>query len=232
MQTKASKNIAIAIDGPAGAGKSTTAKLVAVSLGYLHIDTGAMYRAIALKVLRHNIPLDDVEKISSLAQNTEIRLVPSNTGPEVLLDGESVTSFIRIPEVSQAASKVSAIAGVRTVMVREQQRLAQHGGVVLEGRDIGTVVLPHAELKIFMVADIHERAKRRMAELAQTGIPSREEDVLHDLELRDQQDSTRSVSPLRKADDAVEVDTSHLTIEQQVQFIVDRAIHVIGGCPS
>ena len=223
MHRKEQKKITIAIDGPAASGKSTTAKLVAQKLGYLHIDTGAMYRALTLKALEKKLDLSDKEKIASLAQTSTIRLEGGNPTTKVFLDGIDITDKIRTPQVNQSVSAVSSYQGVREVMVQEQQRIAVHGGVVLEGRDIGTVVFPLAELKIFMVAGVHERVKRRKKDLALCGIEAEEKELIKEIETRDRKDSTRDISPLRKAADAIELDTSNLTIEEQVDFIVAHA---------
>ncbi len=221
------KKITIAIDGPAASGKSTTAKLVAHKLGYLHIDTGAMYRAITLKALDEKIDLSDKNKIVRLARTSTIRLEVENCTTKVFLEGIEVTKRIRTQLVSRSVSTVSSYEGVREVMVQEQQKMAASGGVVLEGRDIGTVVLPKAELKIFMVASVEERARRRKGELSLVGIEANQDDLIKEIEMRDQKDSTRAVSPLRKAPDAIELDTSHLTIEEQVDFILERAKEII-----
>ncbi|MGD0590380.1 MAG: (d)CMP kinase [Bacteroidota bacterium] len=223
MHRKEQKKITIAIDGPAASGKSTTAKLVAQKLGYLHIDTGAMYRALTLKALEKKFDVSDQEKIVSLAQTSTIRLEGGNPTTKVFLDGIDITDKIRTPQVNRSVSTVSSYQGVREVMVREQQKIAVDGGVVLEGRDIGTVVLPSAELKIFMVAGVHERVKRRKKDLALCGIETEEKELIKEIETRDRKDSTRDISPLRKAADAIELDTSNLTIEEQVDFIVARA---------
>ena len=221
------KKITIAIDGPAASGKSTTAKLVAHKLGYFHIYTGAMYRAITLKALDEKIDLNDKKEIVRLAQTSTIRLEVENCTTKVFLEGIEVTKRIRTQLVSRSVSTVSSYEGVREVMVQEQQKMAASGGVVLEGRDIGTVVLPKAELKIFMVASVEERARRRKGELTLVGIEANQDDLIKEIEMRDQKDSTRAVSPLRKAPDAIELDTSHLTIEEQVDFILERAKEII-----
>jgi cytidylate kinase len=223
------KKITIAIDGPAASGKSTTAKLVAHKLGYLHIDTGAMYRAVTLKALDEKIDLSDKKKIVHLAQTSTIRLEVTDGATKVFLDGIEVTKRIRTPLVSRSVSTVSSYVGVRDVMVQEQQKMAAAGGVVLEGRDIGTVVLPHAELKIFLTASVEERARRRKKDLALVGIIANQDDIVIEIETRDQKDSTREASPLRKAPDAIELDTSSLTIEEQVDVILRRAKEVIQG---
>jgi cytidylate kinase len=217
------KNIVIAIDGPAAAGKSTTARRVAEILGYLHIDTGAMYRALTLKILRAKIPLGSGEEIGKVTEATTVKLERRNEENTVFVDGQDVTAEIRTPEVTKAVSKISSYPFVRKMMVREQRKLAEGGGVVLEGRDIGTVVLPDADLKIFMVANVAERAKRRKKDLAEVGIDVDEETLVEEINSRDTQDATREVSPLRKAKDAIELDTSSMTIDDQVQFIVNKA---------
>ncbi len=223
------KKIVIAIDGPAASGKSTTARMVAERLGYLHIDTGAMYRAITLRVLEEGIPLDAVDKIAALAERCRIRLERLNGSNRILVDERDVTEKIRSLEVTKNVSLISGYEPVRRVLVREQQRIAEQRGVVLEGRDIGTVVLPNADLKIFMVADALERAKRRKKELAATGVKVDEKALMEELRERDRSDETRAVSPLRKAPNAIELDTSDLTIEQQVDFIVRKAKAIIKG---
>jgi cytidylate kinase len=221
--------ITIAIDGPAASGKSTTAKLVAHKLGYLHIDTGAMYRALTLKALDEKIDLSDKKEIVHLAQTSTIRLEVKDSTTKVFLDGTEVTKRIRTQQVNRSVSTVSSYKGVRDVMVQAQQQMAASGGVVLEGRDIGTVVLPKAELKIFMIASVEERARRRKKDLALVGIEADQDDLVKEIDARDQKDSTREASPLRKAPDAIELDTSTLAIEEQVDFILERAKDIIRG---
>jgi cytidylate kinase len=221
------KKITIAIDGPAASGKSTTAKLVAHKLGYLHIDTGAMYRALTLKALDEKIDLDDRKEIVRLARTSTVTLEEKDGTTRVFLDGTEITKRIRTQQVTRAVSTVSSYKDVREIMVRVQQKMAATGGVVLEGRDIGTVVLPEAELKIFMVASVEERARRRKKDLALAGIEAEQDDLVKEIEARDQKDSTREASPLRKAPDAIEMDTSNLTIEEQVDFILERAKNII-----
>jgi cytidylate kinase len=218
------KHFAIAIDGPAASGKSTTARLVAEGLKLLHIDTGAMYRAVTLKVLDEQIDISDQAAVEEIAHSCRIGLQSNREGNRVFLDGVDVTGRIRLPQVTNAVSAVSSYPGVREVMVREQRRMAEHTDVVLEGRDIGTVVLQDADLKIFMVANVHERARRRKKDLAENGIDA--DELAQEIELRDMKDSTRKASPLMKAADAIELDTSGLTVEQQVQFIIDRAKNI------
>ncbi len=224
------KKIIIAIDGPAASGKSTTAKLVADQLGYLHIDTGAMYRAMALKVLRSNISPTDSASIARLAGLTTVRLVHKpgqNKNLRVELDGHEVSEEIRLPEVTNIVSPVSTIQAVRALMVKEQRAMGKEGGIVLEGRDIGTVVFPNAELKIFMKADPRERALRRKRELDTKGVTVLLDQLEQEIIERDTIDSQREISPLRMADDAVVVDTTNLTIEQQVTFIVNKAKEIM-----
>jgi len=217
------KQLIIAIDGPAASGKSTTAKLVAARLNYLHVDTGAMYRAMTLKVLESEIDLTDVKAIAALARSTKIRLVPREGGFSVELDGKDVTEKIRTPKVTGAVSAVSMIAEVRQRMVQEQRAMGKNGAIVLEGRDIGTVVFPDADLKIFMIAHQHERAARRSKEMAAKGIATEIDELEKEIVERDKKDTTRSISPLTKAQNAIVLDTTDLTIEEQVEFIVKKA---------
>jgi CMP/dCMP kinase len=224
------KRITIAIDGPAASGKSTTAKLVAQRLGYLHLDTGAMYRAITLGVMNQHIDVTARERVQAFAQAANLVVeARGSRGNRILLNGKDVTAEIRSPEVTNNVSTVSSYEAVRSVLVREQRKLAAQGGIVLEGRDIGTVVLPDADLKIFMNAAVSERARRRKKELLTAGIEVGDEDVVKEIEERDRKDSTREVSPLKEAPDAVRLDTSSLTIEEQVDFIVARAQSIISA---
>lgn len=222
------KRIIIAIDGPAASGKSTTAKRVAAALGYLHIDTGAMYRAMALKVLRARIEPNDKQKVAALADTTTVRLVNQNGQVRVVLDGKEVSDEIRLPEVTNMVSPVSTVPEVRSLMVKEQRAMGTDGGIVLEGRDIGTIVFPEADLKIFMRADARERAVRRKKELETKGITVALDVLEQEILDRDRIDSERSMSPLKQAADAIEVDTTHLSIEQQVDLIVTKANAIIG----
>ena len=217
------KQLIIAIDGPAASGKSTTAKLVAARLKYLHVDTGAMYRAMTLKVIESGIDPKDVKEIAALARSTKIRLVPREGGFGVELDGTDVTEKIRTPKVTSAVSAVSMIAEVRQRMVQEQRAMGKNGAIVLEGRDIGTVVFPDADLKIFMVAHQRERASRRSKEMAAKGIETEIDELEREIVERDKKDATRSISPLAKAHNAIVLDTTDLTIEEQVDFIVTKA---------
>ncbi len=221
------KKIIIAIDGPAASGKSTTARRAAEQLGYLYIDTGAMYRAITWQVLSENIEPSNIEEISRIADKIHVRLKTDNSSLKVLVDGKDVTREIRLPEVTQAASAVSSVPQVREVMVREQRVMGKEKGVVLDGRDIGTVVFPEAELKIYLIANPKVRAERRARELQEQGIPVDVEEIENEIVIRDKKDSTRQMSPLRKADDAIELDTSFLSIEEQVEFVVSKAREII-----
>ena len=217
-----SKRLIIAIDGPAGSGKSTSAKLVAQKLDYLYIDTGAMYRAITFLAIKQNV-LNNPDAVINLAENTDIRLsfVDGTTG--VYAGNMNITEEIRSKEVNANVSDVSKIEGVRTALVRKQRQMGlKSGGVVMEGRDIGTVVFPEADVKIFLTANINERAVRRAKEFKEKGVQVTTEEIKKSLELRDKIDSSREISPLIKAPDAVTVDTSKVTIEEQVDIILDR----------
>ncbi|NOY78166.1 MAG: (d)CMP kinase [Calditrichaeota bacterium] len=209
----------IAVDGPAGSGKSTTARKLAQKLGYLYLDTGAMYRAFTLKVLREGADSNRPEELEKLAEQTEIRLLPDASGIRVYLDGEDVTDGIRTPEIDRAISKVSRVKAVRERMVALQRKIGKDGGIVAEGRDIGTVVFPRADVKIYLNASPEERARRRLKELQEKGVTLSFEEVLADIQRRDKIDSTREISPLKKAADAIEVDTTNLSIDEQVDKI-------------
>ena len=216
--------LVIAIDGPAGSGKSTTAREVARRLGHRHIDTGAIYRAVAWEVLRAGADPDDADACAALAASMQIRFEESYGGPQrVFVGGRDVTTDIRTPEVTRVVSPVSAHAPVRAAMVRLQRWLAGEGGAVLEGRDIGTVVVPGADVKIFLVASTRLRAERRQRELRARGIGADIEEVERDIVRRDAYDSERASSPLRRAVGSVEVDTSALTIDGQVERVIDIA---------
>ena len=226
-ETLSVRNLVIAIDGPAASGKSTTARLVAEQLGYLHVDTGAMYRAVTLKVLRAGLKPEDEEGINHLIGSTTVELRRANSRVGVILDGEDVTDQIRTSEVTRTVSAVSRYRTVRERMVQEQRRMGDGQGIVLEGRDIGTVVFPNADVKVFMVAGIEARARRRQAELQGLGVVMDLSHIVQEIEERDRLDSTRTESPLRQAPDAVVLDTSDLTIEEQVKFVVAKAHEIL-----
>lgn len=217
------KPIQIAIDGPAAAGKSTIAKIVAEKLGYIYIDTGAMYRAITLKAIKKGIDLSSNEEAGALLLDTEIDLQPSMNGQLVFLDHKNVTEDIRTQKVTQAVSQVSAHALVRERMVELQQQLAEGRGVVMDGRDIGTHVLPNAPLKVFMSASVEERAERRFKENKTRGIETPLKELQAEIAKRDKMDSEREVAPLRKAEDAIFLDTTALTIQEAASEILKLA---------
>ncbi|MFD0048569.1 (d)CMP kinase [Actinomycetes bacterium NPDC127524] len=214
------KKISIAIDGPAAAGKSTVAKIVAEKYSYIYVDTGAMYRALTYKSLQEGIDLSDQNGLSSLLMKTEIELKPSELGQLVYLDGKNVTSEIRNPEVTASVSEASKHRSVREEMVKRQQKIGERGGVVMDGRDIGTFVLPNAEVKVFLIASVEERAERRHLENQQKGFSSDIEKLKEEIALRDKLDSEREVAPLRKAEDAIEIDTTSLSIQQVAEKIM------------
>ena len=215
-QGKSLRKIIVAIDGPAGAGKSTVARHLARYFGLLNLETGAMYRAFALKALRSDAPLDDSDALERLAHETEIRLETGEAENRVLLDGEDVTGLIRNQIVTDAASKVSVFPAIRAWMVRLQQQLGAIGGVVMEGRDIGTVVFPNADVKIFLDAAPEVRGMRRFDQLGPDAAQPAEQ-VLRDLRERDRRDRNRADSPLRAAEDAVLLDSTHMTLEEVVE---------------
>jgi cytidylate kinase len=213
-------NLIIAIDGPVGSGKSTLARRVAELLGYVYIDTGAMYRALALKALRCGLSLDATDQLVALTQGTRIDLRAQDGTQRVFLDGEDVTAAIRTPEVSQAASKVAVVPGVRQVLVAEQRRAGEQGGVVMEGRDIGSVVFPDAGLKIYLTASPEVRAERRWREHQQKGEAINLARTLEEIRERDQRDRERSTSPLVRAPDAVVVDSTAMEPEEVARLVV------------
>ena len=210
------EHISIAIDGPAGAGKSTIAKKLAVKLGCIYVDTGALYRTIAYSLLKSGKDYNDVEAVVAHLPKISVNIAYKGDTQIVLLDGEDVSSFIRTPEVSNVASVTSAIPEVRAYLLGLQRRLAEENSVVMDGRDIATVVLPNAKVKIFLTASPEERARRRFVELQEKGIEANYEDVLADIKERDYRDSHRDVAPLKQADDAVLVDTTDKNLEEAV----------------
>jgi cytidylate kinase len=223
----------VAIDGPAGAGKSTVARMLAQRLGFVLLDTGALYRTIALAARRADVSWEDHEAVTRLAcdiaENDLLALEPDadpqGRGLRVLLRGEDVSQAIRAPEISMGASAVSAIGGVRAALLDMQRAVGRDGGVVAEGRDIGTVVFPDAEVKLFLTASVEVRGRRRFDELVAKGVEAKLEDVLDEVRQRDKQDSEREVAPLRQADDAVLVDSSGIDVEQvldRMEAVVDE----------
>lgn len=210
----------IAIDGPAGAGKSTIAKRVAKELGFIYVDTGAMYRSMALYFLRNNIAGDDEEAVSNACADITVSLDYKDGEQQVLLNGENVTSLIRTEEVSMMTSDTSKYAKVREKLVSLQRKLAQEKDVIMDGRDIGTCVLPDADLKIYLTASSEERARRRYKEQTERGIECSLSQIEKDIIARDEQDMNREVSPLRQAEDAVLVDASNMTIEEVVAELI------------
>lgn len=219
MKKLKKKRLIIAIDGPAASGKSTTAKLLAQQLGYLYLDSGAMYRACALAALEAGIAHSDSQKLNALLQDIDIRIEYSLSGNRVLLNDKDVTARIREEDISRLASDISTLGPVREKMVALQRAMGRKGGVIMDGRDIGTVVFPHADLKFFMIASAEERARRRCDELILKGMEADYETVLQEMQERDKQDSTRALAPLRPAEDAIEIDTTRLSIEQQVELL-------------
>ncbi len=212
--------INIAIDGPAGAGKSTIAKKVSAALDFIYIDTGAMYRAVALKAIRENIDTKSQEMLSEIVKNIDITLSHVDNTQRIFLDGEDVSDLIRTPEVSVGASNVAVFPEVRLKMVDLQRKIAKDKDIVMDGRDIGSYVLPNANLKIFLTASVDERAKRRYIELTQKGQNVSLEEVKKDMIFRDNNDSSRAFAPLVKVLDAIEVDTTALSIDEVVEKIL------------
>ncbi len=230
------RKIAIAIDGPAGSGKSTVAKLLASNLHYLYIDTGAMYRALTLKSFRRNISLADLDALSALAETTDIRLInrpgSGTCAVQVLLDGEDVSEPIRSLEVTDKVSQVAAVPGVRKALIRLQRHMAENISVVMDGRDIGTVVLPQADLKVFLTASPEERGKRRWMELTEKGIVCDLAEQTEQIRQRDYLDTHREIDPLRQAADAVLIDTTGLSVAEVIARIQSLAVEkgaVIAG---
>ena len=220
--------VAVAIDGPAGAGKSTLARRLAKHKGFIYVDTGALYRAIGLKMLKNGVECDDESAVEKLLSSTELDIKFIDGEQVVMLDNENVNGFIRTPEVSMMASKCSALPVVRAFLLDMQRNLAKRNSVVMDGRDIGTVVLPDAKVKIFLTASALARAKRRFNELVEKGITAELEDVLKDIEQRDYNDSNRAIAPLKQAEDAVLVDTTELDFEQSFELLL-KTVESIAG---
>ncbi|MDD6202845.1 MAG: (d)CMP kinase [Lachnospiraceae bacterium] len=214
-------SVNIAIDGPAGAGKSTIAKKIAKMLGYIYVDTGAMYRAMALYLLKSDVPVEDGAAISAACQDADISIEYINGEQVVLLNGENVNAYLRTEEVGNMASVSSTNGDVRKKLVQLQQKLAQKADVVMDGRDIGTCVLPNADVKIYLTASSYVRAKRRYEELLSKGETADLEKIEKDIIERDKRDMTREISPLKQAEDAVLVDSSDMTIDEVVSAIVN-----------
>lgn len=221
MRGQKNMSINIAIDGPSGAGKSTIAKMLARKMEYVYVDTGALYRSIALYMIRNGVDMQNSAEVSEKLSGVDIRLAYENGSQQVILCGENVSELIRTPEISMGASKVSAIPEVRSFLLDLQKDIAQKNNIIMDGRDIGTVVLPNADVKIFLTASAEKRAERRYKELHEKGDPSTYEEVLADINRRDYNDTHRETAPLKKAEGAVEIDTSELTLEQSAQTIAE-----------
>ena len=217
------KQYLIAIDGPVGAGKSTVAKITAKKLNIIYIDTGAMYRSVGLYVVRHGLDPKNADDVKSVLDEINLDVKLSNDGQMIFLNGEDVTKLIRTPEISMAASNVSAIPEVRTKMVNIQRELANSKSVIMDGRDIGTVVLPNATTKIFLNGSLDVRAERRYRELIRKGEKVTLEDVKNDIIKRDNNDMSRAASPLKKADDAIELDTTGKSLDEVVAEVIKLA---------
>lgn len=214
-------SIAVAIDGPAGAGKSTISKSAAKELGFIYVDTGALYRTVGLAASRKNIEPVPGEEVNNLLDSIKVELTFNDKGEQVvLLDGEDVSAFIRTPEASMMASKISAIPEVRAYLLDLQRNMATTNNVIMDGRDIGTVVLPNAEVKIFLTATPEARATRRYKELVEKGMDVKYEDILQDVITRDYNDSHREIAPLKQADDAVLADTTEIDLQGSIDLIV------------
>jgi CMP/dCMP kinase len=219
------RELIIAIDGPSGAGKSTLSKLLAARLGYVNIDTGAMYRSVALAVFRHGINPGDAAALADLCARLRIEFIRQDGGERVLLDGEDVSAAIRTPEISLLTSRVSACPAVREAMVRLQREMGARGGVVLEGRDIGSVVFPRAEVKFFLVATARERGRRRYEELRAKGLDVDLEQTVAEVEARDAADTAREHAPLLQASDAIPIDTTTMSIDE----VLGEMVRIVKG---
>ncbi|MGI5849831.1 MAG: (d)CMP kinase [Christensenellales bacterium] len=212
----------IAIDGPSGAGKSTLAKKIAKALGIYYLDTGSMYRAVAYAAIQSGVDIGNKEQVERLIEHVDLKTVYQNGEQQVLLSGQNVMPYIRTPEISKAASDISAYPCVRFKLVKMQRDVADQYDVVLDGRDIGTYVLPDAKHKFFLTADVKERAKRRFLELSEKSIDTQYSDVLRDMKVRDDNDSSRNFAPLKQADDAMLIDTTNLSIEDVLDVVLSK----------
>lgn len=217
----------ITIDGPAGSGKSTTARILAAKLGYLYLDTGAMYRALTHFAMKLGVAPSDGAKLKALASSLSIEFITESDTNHVIINGENVTAAIRAPEITNLVSEVSAHAGVREAMVAKQREIGKTGGVVAEGRDTTTVVFPKADIKFYMDASVEQRAQRRVLDLARMGITSSIDEQIADIKRRDEFDSNRKHSPLKKARDAYTVDTTKMTIEEQTEHMLSLIVSVL-----
>lgn len=225
--SKVPKDLIIAIDGPVAAGKTTVARLLARRLGYCHIESGAMYRALAWKALERGVDLSDAPALINLLDQTELQLRPATEGLRVVLDGKDITDALRSPRIQEAASVISIHPSVREKLVQRQRQLGAHGGVVMDGRDIGTVVFPDATVKFYLTASLEERGRRRFLESAQD--PGTLEQTLEEVESRDRRDMERAASPLKRALDAILIDTAPLSPEQVVQ---EMEKHILRKCKN
>ncbi len=214
--------INIAIDGPAGAGKSSVAKAVAAKLGFIYVDTGALYRSIGINALKHNIKTDNADAVIALLPETKVELKYVDGTQRVILNGEDVSEAIRMPEASMAASNVSAIPAVRAFLLDLQRDMAKNNNVIMDGRDIGTVILPDADYKFFLTASAEVRADRRFKELKEKGIDVDYQALLDEIIQRDYNDSHRETAPLKQADDAILIDSSNLSLEESIDAIVSK----------
>ena len=212
----------IAIDGPAGSGKSTLARLLAEKLCFTYIDTGAMYRAVALKAIKNNIKLTDEKMVSKIADNIKIEFSADDNNQRVYADGDDVTLKIRNEEVGKGASVVSAYSGVRNAMLIKQREMGKSGGVVMEGRDIGTVIFPNANIKFFLAASAEERGRRRHLELEEKGENVERDRIVEDIRKRDNKDASREIAPLRRADDSIVIDTTGISIDEVVENMLQE----------
>ena len=222
------KKIRIAIDGPAGAGKSSVSMLVAGSLGYSYVDTGAIYRGVAY-AMGNRVKIENVDKIKDILKNFSVSFKMINGVNHIYLDNKDITAYIRSEKISMLASSVSALSFVRSALMELQKQFARKGGVVMEGRDIGTVIMPDAELKIFLSASLKNRAQRRLSDLEKKGVKLSLEKLVKEIEKRDKDDSQRKTAPLKQADDAVFIDNTDMDLTQTAEFIVKKAKEIIGA---